>query len=186
MVKITVVGVLVGCILTGCGGAPFSTASDLEHMGVGVAQDDAGSSIPTDDAGLPATDDAGMQAAQDVAPAPDAARDAGHDAAPDTTPDTGKAPEEDAAHVPDAAPDSMGAGNLCGSESARCLDGQTMQTCGVAGLWGPLTACQGACLNGACVACAPGGTAGCSECTNSGTQTCDATGSWGPCSASCS
>ena len=140
----------------------------------------------TADAGQTSAEDAGAQATRDaIVVAPDA----------NTVPDamSAKQPEEAATHEagpPDAdQPDA--AVPLCGGEATRCFDGTTVQTCeSLGGLtsWGNFIACQGVCLNGACVACDPGGDpVGCTGCNgNAGTQTCGATGVWSPCSTSCS
>jgi hypothetical protein len=177
MVKIITVAGLIISSFVGCGGAPFTTSE-------GVIADDAGPPAVTDDAGQLTTDDAGVRAAQDVAASPDAAPDAVHSKQPDAAPT-----EPHEAGVPDAGQPDVTV-PLCGGEATRCFDGTTVQTCeSLGGLtsWGNFTACQGACLNGACVACAPGGTADCtSNCNaNTGTQTCSAAGVWSPCSTSC-
>jgi hypothetical protein len=179
MVKIMMVmGALIAC--SACGGAPFSVGPE----GTSVVAADASPS--TADAGQTSAEDAGAQATRDaIVVAPDA----------NTVPDamSAKQPEEAATHEagpPDAdQPDA--AVPLCGGEATRCFDGTTVQTCeSLGGLtsWGNLIACQGVCLNGACVACDPGGDpVGCTGCNgNAGTQTCGATGVWSPCSTSCS
>jgi hypothetical protein len=64
----------------------------------------------------------------------------------------------------------------CAMDAVTCFDGTHTQACTADGHWDAPVACPQACLNGACVACAPGT----SMCDTDGVSrlTCSQAGSW--------